>query len=212
MKGQAIYYLPQELAWIEAHRSMPRREAHAEFCRRWERDDVSLSNYAALCKRHGWMTGRTGRFEKGQAAHNKGKPMPFNANSAATRFKAGQRSGRAAALHKPIGTERISRDGYVERKVNDGLPMQRRWRGVHLIRWEEANGPLPQGHALKCLDGDRANTDPSNWEVVPRSMLPFLAGTKVGRHYDSAPAALKPTVMAVAKVRHAASKARKAQA
>ena len=32
MKGRSIPYLPQELAWIEARKEMPRAELHALFC------------------------------------------------------------------------------------------------------------------------------------------------------------------------------------
>jgi hypothetical protein len=37
--------------------------------------------------------------------------------------------------------------------------------------------------ALKCLDGNKQNTDPSNWEAVPRALLPRLAGgNRYGAH------------------------------
>lgn len=54
--------------------------------------------------------------------------------------------------------------------------------------------------ALKCK-GDPANPDPSNWELVSRGVLPRLNGQK-GRRYDTAPAELKPTIMAIAKLEH----------
>ena len=208
MRRRWIEYDRHELAWIEAHRNWARRDAHAVFVYIFDRLDVSLTNYAALCKRKGWSTGRTGRFAKGAVPANKGKRMPFHPNSARTRFKAGGRSGRAAKRYQTIGTERVSKDGYLERKIHDGLPMQSRWRAVHLLRWEEANGAVPEGHALKCLDGDRTNTDPSNWEAVPRAMLPRLNG-RFGRGYDAAPAELKPTLLAIAKLEHGARTARK---
>src|SRR6185437_7978694 len=124
--------------------------------------------------------------------------MPFNANSARTQFKKGGRTGRANELYKPIGTERLSKDGYLERKIHDGMPLQSRWRAVHLVNWEKLNGPLPKGMALKCL-GDKSDTAPSNWMLVPRSMLPRL-NNRWGRNFDHAPAELKPTIMAVAKL------------
>ena len=49
MKGRSIPYLPQELAWIEARKEMPRAELHALFCAYWQRDDVSPENFKALC-------------------------------------------------------------------------------------------------------------------------------------------------------------------
>ncbi|WP_299663899.1 HNH endonuclease signature motif containing protein [uncultured Ruegeria sp.] len=206
MKGSQIKYCAEELAWIEARKTMVRREAHALFVQKFGRNDVSLNNYNALCKRKGWMTGRTGCYEPGRTPENKGKKMPFNANSARTQFKKGQINGRAKELYKPIGTERATKDGYLERKIHDGMPLQSRWRAVHLIRWEEVNGPIPDGFALKCLDGDRTNTDPSNWEAVPRALLPRLSG-RWCLGYDDAPDDLKPTLMATAKLKHAINEA-----
>lgn len=208
MKGQSIEYSAEELAWIEAHREWPRAKAHAAFRDCFGREDVSAANYTALCKRKGWMTGRSGQFSKGQDPHNKGKPMPFNENSARTRFKKGNRTGRANERYKPIGSERLSKDGYWERKVHDGNPIQSRWQGVHLIRWEEVNGTLPEGHCLKCLDGDRTNTDPCNWTAIPRALLPRLSG-RWNVPYDTAPAELKPAILTTAKLAHAVRERRK---
>lgn len=202
MKGHAISYTPDQLAWIEANATRPRREAHAEFCQRFDRCDVSLTNYNALCKRNGWMTGRTGQFHKGQDSWNKGKPMPFNANSARTRFQ----PGSIPANRKPLWSERVGKDGYVEISVPERNPYtghSSRYVQKHRWLWEQANGPVPEGHALKCLDGDKTNCDPSNWEALPRALLPRLNG-RFGRNYDTAPAELKPTILAIAKLEHAA--------
>lgn len=213
MKGKAVPYSSEELAWIEANAQRVRREAHADFVARFGRHDVSLCNFIALCKRRGWLTGRDGRFAKGLVPHNAGKPFPVareNPACRATQFRKGQRSGLAVKLWKPIGTERIGKGGYRLRKVNNDLPLQRRWRFVHVIEWEAVNGPLPDGMALKCLDGNRLNCDPSNWIAVPRAMLPRLAGSRVGIPYDTAPADLKPAILAAARLAHAARQRRKA--
>lgn len=202
MKGTAIPYTAKELAWIKRHCTIPRREAHARFCRRFDRTDVSLVNFNALCKRKGWATGRTGCFPKGNVPYNLGMTRPFNANSARTQFKKGNRTGRANENYKPIGTERVTRDGYIERKIHDGLPLQSRWRAVHLIQWEAVHGPLPKGHCLKCLDGDKGNTDPSNWAMMSRGLLPFLNGHR-GPNYDQAAPELKPAILTLAKLKRA---------
>lgn len=199
MKGDWVHYTPRQLAWIKRHRRMPRRDLHAAFVRRFGRRDVTVDNIKALCTRKGWKTGRDGRFVKGIVPANKGKKMPYNANSARTQFKKGGRTGRAAATYKPIGSTRLSKDGYPELKIHDGLPMQSRWRAVHLINWEKQNGPVPEGHCLKCRDGNRGNSDPSNWQLIPRALLPRLGG-RFGRGYDDAPAELKPTIMAIAEL------------
>jgi hypothetical protein len=198
-KGRCIVYSAAELAFIKRGSRQSRRELHAQFVARFKRRNITLDHIKSLCWRKGWKTGRTGCFEKGAEPANKGKEMPYNANSARTRFKKGNRSGRAKLQYKPLGTRRLSKDGYAEIKIHDGLPLQSRWRAVHLVEWEKKNGPLPKGHCLKSLDSNRLNTDPSNWELIPRALLARLSG-RFGRGYDDAPADLKPTIMAVARL------------
>lgn len=207
MKGRGISYSGAEMAWLEANRLMVISDYAMAFKAEFGRD-VAARNLHALRKRNGWKTGRTGCFSKGDAPHNKGKPHPARGRAAETQFKKGHsRSGVAAKVYKPIGSERVSKDGYIERKVHDGLPMQSRWQTVQKIRWEAINGPLPKGMFLKCLDGDRANTDPSNWEPLPRAVLPYLNGHR-GFDYDAAEPEVRPAIIAVAKVRHAARTAK----
>lgn len=200
-----IAYSDAELAWLQARKETPRRELHAAFVAEFGRE-VSFDNLKALMKRKGWLTGRSGCFVPGQAAYNKGMKVPLAQQSVATQFKHGDRRGRAATLYKPIGTERTSADGYLERKIHDGLPLQSRWRAVHLIRWEAEFGPVPDGQVLKCLDGDRSNTDPSNWAALPKGMVPKLS---LRRGYDQAPAELRPVIMTLTKLEHAMEAAAK---
>jgi len=203
MKGQAISYSRAELLWVYPRRERPRRQLHADFCQRFGRNDVSYDNFKAMCTRKGWKTGRTGQFNKGQTPPNKGKKMPFNAASAATRFK----PGNVPHTARGAGHERVdNKDGYIVVIIDETNP----WTGaatrpVHKHRWvwESQNGPLPDGMCLKCLDGNKTNTDPSNWEPIPRALLPRLNG-RFGRGYDAAPAELKPTILATAKLQHRA--------
>lgn len=209
MKGRPIAYQQSELDWVKARREMPRREMHVLFCAQFGRDDVSQANLTSLCKRKGWLTGRTGCFSKGQTPANKGKKMPYNPNSAATRFKKGQRPH----TFRGAGHERIDKkEGYVVMIVDEPNP----WSGgetrpvqKHRYLWERANGPIPEGHVLKCMDGDKTNCDPSNWKPVPRGMMPRLNGRWTGLNYDAAPAEIKPAIMATARLDHAVRQARR---
>lgn len=202
MKGQWISYSAAELSWIKARKKWPRRQLHAKFCIKFDREDVTLSNFNALCLRKGWFTGRTGCYEPGSVPDNKGKKMPYNPNSAKTQFK----KGHSPKNTKFLGHERVSKDGYVEISVAETNPhtgYERRYVLKHRHLWELANGPLAEGICLKCLDGDKTNTDLSNWEAIPRAMLPRLNG-RFGRGYDDAAPELKPTILTIAKLEHRA--------
>ena len=74
-------------------------------------------------------------------------------------------------LWKPIGTERVSKDGYLERKINNDLPLQARWRAVHLLVWEAANGPVPPGFAVCFKNRDKADIRLENLELITRRAL-----------------------------------------
>lgn len=218
MKGRAISYSPEEMAWLEANRTMVISDYHRAFLEVFGREDVLLVNLHSLRKRKGWKTGRTGQFQKGQEPPNKGKKCPEGVggrhpNARRTQFK----KGHAPHNMQYLGHERVSKDGYIEISIDEKNPhtgFERRYVLKHRWLWEKANGPVPDGHALKCLDGDKLNCDPSNWEAVPRGVLARLNGGRFKRTlaYDEAPAELKPTVMALAKLRHRASQARRREA
>lgn len=216
MKGAPIIYSAAELEWLEANRTLPISQYHAAFVAGFARADVSASHLHSLRKRKGWKTGRTGQFERGCTPLNKGHKYgpgegPNHPNAMRARFKSGNRTGKAVEVYKPIGTERTTPDGYRERKIHDGMPLHSRWRAVHLIEWEAINGPMPEGMCLKCIDGNKDNTDPSNWQLIPRAMLPRLNG-RFGRGYDEAPAELKQLILKTAELEHVAREARKAKA
>jgi len=120
---------------------------------------------------NGTNRGTSTRFAPGITPWNKGTTYQAGGRSAETRFKPGERRGIASKIYQPIGTERISKDGYLERKINDDFPIHRRWRAVHLLAWEAANGPLPDGHAICFRDGNKQNRALENLELVSRTEL-----------------------------------------
>jgi hypothetical protein len=74
------------------------------------------------------------------------------------------------ANKKPIGSER-KRGGYLIRKVADTGDRNVDWRPVHHVIWERANGPIPHDHLVLFTDGNAANTDIGNLELVSRAEL-----------------------------------------
>ena len=114
----------------------------------------------AFYKNHGLNSGLTGQFEKGHVPINKGrKGMAMHPNAVATQFKPGHRP----ANKLPIGTVLEKADGYLWRKIGEGA---RDWRQEHILRWEEANGPLPEGGMITFLDGDKHNVEISNLKLI----------------------------------------------
>jgi hypothetical protein len=94
----------------------------------------------------------------------------------------------------------VSKNGFTVINISH-IPGRFNYQGfVHKHRWlwEHKNGRIPDGHKLKCLDGNKINTDPSNWECVPNGILSRLNK----RGYEDAPPELKPAIMAVAKLEH----------
>lgn len=190
-----------QLAWVEANKNRPRKEAYALFCKLFK-TTVSFGAYNGLCKRKGWMTGRDGRMQPGGVSWNKGKKMPFNPNSARTQFKKGQTPHNT----KEVGHEWMHPDGYVyiiAAEKNPHTGYKHRSVMKHKLLWEQKNGKIKKGMVLKCLDDNKLNTDPSNWEAVPLGVNALLNSRWSSLRYNDAPGELKPTVMAVAKLRHA---------
>lgn len=208
MRGQPIPYSAAETEWLERHRLLPIQDYANGFRETFGRRDVEASHLHALRKRKGWRTGRSGCFEPGQEPANKGKPCEpgrggLHPNARATQFRKGQEPHNT----RHLGHERMSKDGYVEISVAAINPHTGYWRRYvhkHVYLWEARHGPVPDGMCLKCLDGDKANTDPANWTAIPRAVLARLNG---GRHktriaYDEAPDEVKPAVLAAARLAH----------
>lgn len=104
-------------------------------------------------------------FKPGHTTWNKGTHWNAGGRSGETRFKKGQKP----VTYVPVGTERVTKDGILQRKVTDHLGTPRDWRAVHTLLWEEHNGPLPAGHLVVFKDGNRQNIAIGNLEALSRS-------------------------------------------
>lgn len=120
---------------------------------------------AAYYKNHNLNCGLTGRFEKGHVPANKDQKMSKEQyeKCKGTMFK----KGNIPNNHRPVGSERVTKDGYIEVKIAE----PNKWRLKHVVVWESVNGPLPKGHALLFLDGNKQNTDISNLRLMTRSEM-----------------------------------------
>jgi len=143
----------------------------------------------------GIVSGRTGRFEKGSQPWNTGTKGATRAN--VTSFK----KGEVPKNLKPLGTERIcQKEGFVlikvpERNPYTGAPT--RYKHKHVYVWEQNYGSVPEGKVVAFRDGDKLNCEPENLMLITRAELLHLNQA----NYKTAPAELKPSLLALAKLK-----------
>jgi len=113
------------------------------------------------------VVGEATRFCAGQTPWNLGIRHTVGGRSAETRFKTGQKPHS----WRPIGFERMTWDGYLERKVTDTGVKRIDYMLVHHLVWRAAGREIPPGHALTFRDGDKRNFDLDNLELLPRKQL-----------------------------------------
>jgi len=101
-------------------------------------------------------SGLTGRFEKGNVSWNKGTKGLTHANK--TSFKKGNRPHN----YRPVGSERITVDGFVEIKIAD----PNKWDLKSRVIYQEKYGKIPKGYKIIYLDGNRLNLDINNLRAV----------------------------------------------
>lgn len=108
------------------------------------------------------------RYQPGHTTWNKGIRWEDHPEACrATQFKPGQRPH----TWQPIGTERVNRDGYRERKITDDGHPKDHYEAVHRIVWMEAHGPIPTGHVVVFRNGDKADIRLENLELISRAEL-----------------------------------------
>lgn len=106
-----------------------------------------------------------GQFEKGITPWNKGLKGVNGDPRNATSFQEGKNHPR----YRPIGSERIDRDGYLVVKVAD-----RKWVQKHRHLWEKANGPVPRNHVIVFGNGNKRDFRPENLLLVSRAQLAVM--------------------------------------
>ena len=105
------------------------------------------------------------RFKTDHVPMNKGKKVTADvyAKIKPTMFK----KGSVPVNYRHIGSERITKDGYVEVKVADPGT----WRLKQRLVWESANGPIPEGHAIRFRNGNKQDCSLENLYLISRADL-----------------------------------------
>ncbi len=144
---------------------------------------------------HRIRSGRTGCFKKGHEPWNAGtKGQGLTGPN-----KGSFRSGTMPRNKRRLWSERLNVDGYIEISVperNSWTGAATRWKCKHLWIWEAEHGPLPDGHAVAFIDGDRTNITLDNLMLVSRAELLRLNQNGYGEVQEP----LKPAVLALTKL------------
>lgn len=198
-KGKCRSFTDDQKTWIERmYQVLPIAELvplfNAEFG-----TDKTEGQIRGFTRNHKIKSGRTGQFSAGFTPWNTGmKGWSAGGNSVASRFQAGHTPGN----HRPVGSERVNVDGYVEVKIAE----PRTWSLKHRVVWERERGPIPPDRVIWFIDNNPLNCDDvTNLMLVTRAQHAVVS--KLGLH--QATGELKQTAVLIADVamaRVAASK------
>ena len=153
-------YSTEVVEWLREHAAGRTTYELAEMINQNFGIECTNTQIAGLMKNQGIKNGLDCRFHPGNVPATKGTKGVYNVGGNKTSFKKGQ----VCWNKKPIGTERISVDGYYEVKVADPNV----WKLKHRIVYEQAHGPIPEGHMIAFIDGNPLNVELNNLTVVSR--------------------------------------------
>ena len=130
--------------------------------------ECTLAQVTSLRKRFNAPSGINTRYQPGHVPATKGTKGVYNVGGNRTSFKKGHSSTRK----RPVGSERISKDGYIEIKIDNS----RRWALKHRVVYEEAYGPIPEDHVITFKDGNPLNVSLDNLVLITKRENLFING------------------------------------
>lgn len=195
---------------LEHYKGRPRKEM-AEMLNERFGTSFTVDQIKAYYGRNHLDSGRTGYFVKGQEPPNKGKTWDeymspeAQERSRATTFKKGNIPHNGGT---PVGTVRLRHDHknrggrpyYWEKVAEPNV-----WRMKHVLVWEVANGPVPDGCMVTFANGD--STDYRIENLILETRAQHAVKNRWDVHgYDRESAELANTI---ADLKMAANKAKK---
>jgi hypothetical protein len=114
--------------------------------------NITCSQIRCYLTNHKLKNGVVKRFKKGHTPINKGTKGLTGPNK--TSFK----KGYTPKNYKPVGSERITKDGYIQIKTAD----PNTWELKQKVIYEKEFGKIPEGHALFFLDQNKLNVSLDN--------------------------------------------------
>lgn len=165
-------YEQEHIDFIKAHQGASAREMVELFTEHFN-IHVTKNQMKGVMYRNNISSGKTGRFEKGHIPNSKGQKMSKEQYEKCkpTMFK----KGHIPKNHREIGSERITKDGYIEIKIKE----PNLWVLKHRLIYEEHYGKIPAGYSVIFGDGDKLNCNIDNLILVSRSELLLMNRNKL---------------------------------
>lgn len=158
---------------------MIKRHKYTEEQRKFIRENVKGNSTAVITKKfnkkfnthlktsqiksylgnHGLTNGLDMTFKKGKKPWNKGLKGVVTGGKS-TQFK----KGHVPENHKPVGSERIDVDGYINIKTKEPSI----WELKHRVVYEKHHGPIPEGMVILFLDQNRQNCNIDNLTLISK--------------------------------------------
>lgn len=136
--------------------------------------DIKISQIKSYMANNKINSGTKGYFPKGHIPVNKGKKGQCAPGCEKTWFK----SGHTPKNHRPVGSERITKDGYIEIKVAE----PNKWRLKHRVIWENSFGTISKGKCIIFMNGDKTDVQLENLKLIERRVNARL--NQLGLRYN----------------------------
>lgn len=127
-------------------------------------ENITRNQIKCYLGNHKLSNGIINRFEKGHIPANKGTKGMSKAN------KASFQKGNIPQNYRSIGSERITKDGYIEIKIMN----PNKWELKHRLVYKKSFGEIPKNHAIFFLDQDKLNVNLENLVLISRQELLIL--------------------------------------
>ena len=152
-------YTNEQLEWLKSnYPKMQRGDLTLKFNNKFDANRTQ-SAIISTCKRNKFKSGRSGYFHPDHKPWNTGTKGICKPNSGS--FKKGQRPEN----WKPVGHERLDKDGYILVKVKEPNVFRHKARVI----WELFNGKIDDKFVLAYIDGDRSNCNIHNLELISKN-------------------------------------------
>lgn len=133
--------------------------------------EYTITQIGAALQRYGLNTNIRSSFPKGNVPWNKGKKGYIGPNR--TSFK----KGSIPPNLRPVGSERVTVDGYTEVKTENG-----KWRLKHRLKYIELNGAIPRGYVIIFANGNKQDFSEGNLIAITRNQLRTMNKYKLIRN------------------------------